>query len=146
MRNDAGAPIAGARVDIWQTANNGFYPMQDPSQDPMNMRGVFTDRRRGPVRLHHDASGRLLGAHRRPRRRLLDASGRHPMRAAHTHFIVSAPGYYPVTTHFFDSESPYLESDAVFGVRDSLILDLESQPDGTLATTFDIALTPVEEE
>ena len=57
------------------------------------------------------------------------------------HFIVRAAGHYPVTTHLFDSESKYLDSDAVFGVRDSLILKFE--PDGNdLKTTFDITLTP----
>jgi hydroxyquinol 1,2-dioxygenase len=66
------------------------------------------------------------------------------MRAAHTHFIVGAPGYYYVTTHLFDSKSNYLDSDAVFGVRDSLIVDFVENPDGTLSTTFDITLTPVD--
>ncbi len=140
-----GTPIPGARVDVWQTASNSLYPQQDPSQDPNNLRGVFTADANGhydftsvrPVDYPVPTDG-PVGAY-------LKASGRHPMRAAHTHFIVSAPGYYTVTTHLFDSQSKYLDSDAVFGVRESLIVDLESQPDGTLATTFDIALTPVEE-
>ena len=70
------------------------------------------------------------------------ATGRTSMRPAHTHFIVSAPGFYPVTTHFFDSESQYLKSDAVFGVRDSLILEFQKRDDGSLEAVFDIALTP----
>jgi hydroxyquinol 1,2-dioxygenase len=47
-----------------------------------------------------------------------------------------------VQTHVFDSESDYLDSDAVFGVRDSLILNFKDQPDGSLTTTFDVTLTP----
>jgi catechol 1,2-dioxygenase len=142
VRDEDGAPIAGAKVDIWQNANNGFYPMQDPTQDPMNMRGVFTT----------DAEGRYSFLTTRPLDysvptdgpvgALLNSTGRHSMRAAHTHFIVSAPGYYPVTTHFFDSESQYLDSDAVFGVRDSLILNFNRLEDGTLEAVFDITLTP----
>ena len=142
VTDEAGNPVAGARVDIWQNAANGFYPMQDPAQDPMNMRGIFTT----------DADGRYSFITTRPLDysvptdgpvgSLLEATGRTSMRPAHTHFIVSAPGFYPVTTHFFDSESQYLKSDAVFGVRDSLILEFQKRDDGSLEAVFDIALTP----
>jgi len=136
-----GTPIPGAEVDVWQTSSNALYPQQDPEQDPNNLRGLFITDANGryefiavrPVDYPVPTDG-PVGA-------FLTASGRHPMRAAHTHFIVRAPGYYPVTTHLFDSESKYLDSDAVFGVRDSLILEFE--PDGAgLKTTFDITLTP----
>jgi protocatechuate 3,4-dioxygenase beta subunit len=143
VRDEAGKPIAGARVDVWQTANNGFYPMQDPAQDPQNMRGIFTTDAEGnysflttrPVDYSVPTDG--------PVGRLLDATGRTSMRAAHTHLIVSAPGFYPVTTHIFDSQSAYLKSDAVFGVRDSLVREFEDQPDGSLRTEFDVTLTSV---
>jgi catechol 1,2-dioxygenase len=141
VNDESGRPIGGARVDIWQNANNGFYPMQDPTQDPMNMRGIFTT----------DAEGRYAFITTRPLDYsvptdgpvggLLNATGRHSMRAAHTHYIVSAPGYYPVTTHFFDRQSSYLDSDAVFGVRDSLVLDFERIDDDNLRAVFDITLT-----
>lgn len=142
VRDGAGAPIAGARLDVWQTASNGFYPVQDPTQDPMNLRGVFITDADGryafttlrPVDYSVPTDGPVGG--------LLEATGRHSMRAAHTHFIAGAPGYYPVTTHFFDSASPYLESDAVFGVRDSLILVFEQKDEDTLTAEFDITLTP----
>jgi catechol 1,2-dioxygenase len=142
VRSESGEPIEGARLDIWQTANSGFYPMQDPSQDPMNMRGIFTSDADGhydfyttrPVDYSVPTDGPVGG--------LLNATGRHAMRAAHTHFIVTAPGYHPVTTHFFDSESPYLDSDAVFGVRDSLILEFKKIGDNDLEAEFDITLTP----
>lgn len=143
VRNETGEPIAGARLDVWQTANNGYYPMQDPTQDPMNMRGVFLTDEAGrysfittrPVDYSVPTDG--------PVGRLLDATGRDSMRAAHTHFIVTAPGHYPVTTHFFDSESPYLQSDAVFGVRDSLVLKFERIDENNLEAAFDITLTPI---
>jgi catechol 1,2-dioxygenase len=138
-----GKPIAGGTVDVWQTASNSLYPQQDPSQDPNNLRGIFTTDENGryefttvrPVDYPVPTDG--------PAGAFLRASGRHPMRAAHTHFIVGAPGYYFVTTHLFDSKSKYLDSDAVFGVRDSLIVDFQEHPDGTLSTTFDITLTPI---
>jgi protocatechuate 3,4-dioxygenase beta subunit len=141
VRGLGGAPIPGAEVDVWQTSSNALYPQQDPEQDPNNLRGLFITDENGhydfisvrPVDYPVPTDG-PVGA-------FLTASGRHPMRAAHTHFIVRAPGYIPVTTHLFDSESKYLESDAVFGVRDTLILEFEPDGDG-LKATFDITLTP----
>jgi protocatechuate 3,4-dioxygenase beta subunit len=139
-----GRPIPGATLDIWQGASNGLYPAQDKSQDRNNLRGVFTSDEQGryefvtlrPVVYPVPTDG--------PVGDLIRATARHPNRAAHTHFMVSAPGYHPLTTHLFDSESPYLDSDAVFGVRDSLIVEFRQREDGRLGATFDIALTPVE--
>jgi hydroxyquinol 1,2-dioxygenase len=62
---------------------------------------------------------------------MLDGMGRHPNRPGHIHMMVSAPGYVPVTTHLFVANSPYIDSDAVFGVRPSLIVEYESHPAGT---------------
>ena len=142
VRSAGGSPIAGATLDIWQGGSNGLYPVQDPAQDPLNLKGVFTT----------DAEGRYEFTTLRPVvypvptdgpvGRLFEATGRHPNRAAHTHMIVSAPGYHSVTTHIFDSESPYLDSDAVFGVRESLIVQFQAQPDGTFTAEFDVTLTP----
>jgi catechol 1,2-dioxygenase len=144
VRSLDGTPIAGAEVDVWQASSNALYTQQDPEQDPNNLRGIFTT----------DENGRYSFVTVRPADypvptdgpvgAFLMAAGRHPMRAAHTHFIVRASGHYPVTTHLFDSESKYLDSDAVFGVRDSLILKFE--PDGEdLTAAFDITLTPKQE-
>jgi protocatechuate 3,4-dioxygenase beta subunit len=52
---------------------------------------------------------------------MLHATGRHPWRPAHIHLIVSAPGFQTLTTHIFDAESTYLDSDAVFAVKPSLL-------------------------
>jgi catechol 1,2-dioxygenase len=144
VRSMDGTPIEGATVDVWEGASNGLYFQQDADQTPTNLRGVFTT----------DAQGRYEFVTLRPVPypvptdgpvgRLLQATGRHPMRAAHIHLIVSAPDHYPVTTHIFDSESLYLDSDAVFGVRDSLIVKFEALPDGRAAATFDVTLTPAE--
>jgi catechol 1,2-dioxygenase len=142
VRSLDGRPIAGATVDVWQTATKGLYAVQDASQSPTNLRGVFTT----------DADGRYAFVtvrpvdysvpHDGPVGRLLEAAGRHPMRAAHVHLIVAAPGHHGVTTHIFDSESPYLSSDAVFGVRDSLVRVFQARPDGALSAEFDVTLTP----
>jgi catechol 1,2-dioxygenase len=142
VRSQNGTPIQGATLEIWETASNGFYPVQDEHQDPQNLRGTLTSDENGyyefltvrPVPYPVPVDG--------PVGDMMRATGRHPMRAAHIHFVVNAQGHYPVQTHVFDSESDYLDSDAVFGVRDSLILNFKDQPDGSLTTTFDVTLTP----
>jgi protocatechuate 3,4-dioxygenase beta subunit len=121
VTSTGGEPIEAATLDVWQCADNGCYDIQDPDQPEFNLRGVFATGPDGsfafrtvrPVSYPVPVDG--------PVGDLLRASGRHNWRAAHVHAIVSAPGYQPVTTHIFDAENEYLDSDAVFGVRDSLI-------------------------
>lgn len=118
-----GKPIAGALLDVWQTQTNGLYDAQDESPDELHMRGKFRTDAEGrylirtvlPVHYPIPSDG--------PVGRMLKATGRHPWRPAHIHFVVSADGYEPVTTHIFDRSDPYLQSDAVFAVKDSLICD-----------------------
>jgi hydroxyquinol 1,2-dioxygenase len=149
-----GRPIAGAVLDVWQTQTSGLYDSQDQGLDGLHMRGKFTT----------DAEGRYLIRTVRPVNypipsdgpvgAMLKAAGRHPWRPAHIHFVVSAEGYEPVTTHIFDRVDPYLPSDAVFAVKDSLICDFvrHETPDaetgglgivGPYCTAeFDFRLTP----
>ncbi len=119
-----GAPIEGATLDVWETASNGFYDVQDGDQTPMNMRGIFTTGSDGryeiegvrPVPYQIPGDG--------PAGDLLFENGRHNWRPGHMHFVVSAPGHKTVITYLFDAASDYLGSDAVFGVRDSLVVDM----------------------
>ena len=121
-----GTPIEGAELDVWQTASNGYYDVQDPGQTPMNLRGIFTTGPDGAyeIRTVRPVAYQIPGDG--PAGALLFANGRHNWRPAHIHFVVSAPGHKTVITHLFDSESDYLDSDAVFGVRDSLVVDMTS--------------------
>jgi protocatechuate 3,4-dioxygenase beta subunit len=131
----AGAPIAGAKLDVWQTAPNGLYSVQEDAQPLMNLRGIFTT----------DADGRYALVTQRPVDytipddgpvgAVLAATGRDIWRPAHVHFLVSADGYKPVTTHLFDRASAHLHDDVVFGVRDSLIVDMAAG-----STTYDFVL------
>ena len=73
--------------------------------------------------------------------RMLAATNRDPNRPAHTHFEVSATGYDPVTSRLFDSIDPYLRSDAVFGVKESLIVEF-TERDGKASAEFDFVLKP----
>ena len=117
-----GEPVGGATVDVWQANEDGFYDVQRPGEIPAaNLRGLFTAREDGTFWFRTVVPRYYPIPDDGPVGELLKAAGRHPYRPAHIHFIVSAPGYRPVTTHLFVAESPYLESDAVFGVKDSLV-------------------------
>lgn len=125
-----GKPIAGALLDIWQTNGEGAYEVQGLDDQPEgNQRGLF----------HTDEAGRFYFRATLPVSYsvptdgpvglLLNASGRHAMRPAHMHFMVSAAGFEKVTTHLFVKGDPYLDSDAVFGVRESLVVEFtEADP------------------
>ena len=147
-------PIPGALVDVWHADADGFYDVQKPGTIPeASLRGLFTA----------DDEGRFWFRTIVPRYypipvdgpvgRLLVAMARHPYRPAHIHFIVTACGYAPVTTHLFDSGSPYLDSDAVFGVKDSLVRAFATVDDPARAAAlglpnpfrsveFDVTLLP----
>jgi len=128
-----GKPIAGARLDVWSTASNGAYDVQDPDQTPMNMRGIFTTGEDGAYRFHGVRPVAYSIPGDGPAGDLLFRNGRHNWRPGHLHVVVSAPGHKTVITHLFDSGSDYLDSDAVFGVREGLIVDMA---DGTCDYDF----------
>jgi protocatechuate 3,4-dioxygenase beta subunit len=121
VRDIDGAVLSGATVDVWQNAVNRLYAVQDAEQPPDNLRGRFRTDDDGafafltvrPVDYPIPEDG--------PVGRMLKATGRHAWRPAHIHCIVSADGFTPVTTHVFDAASPYLDSDVVFGVKQSLV-------------------------
>ena len=140
----SGKPIAGAVLDVWQTAPNGFYSTQDPNQDRFNLRGRFKTDATGAFFFRTLKPTSYPVPTDRPVGTILNAMGRHPMRPAHIHFIVTAPGYERLTTHLFAEGDPYLDSDVVFGVKNSLVVDFKRKPGGnTLAVAYDFGLTPV---
>ena len=131
-----GEPIPGASVDAWQANDDGFYDVQQPGVQPeYNLRGLFTADDDGRFHFRTIEPRHYPIPYDGPVGELLAATGRHAYRPAHLHLIVSAPGYRPVTTHVFVAGSPYLDSDAVFGVKESLVREVV---DGVL--TFDVGL------
>jgi protocatechuate 3,4-dioxygenase beta subunit len=138
--DESGAPIAGALLDAWQANSEGFYDSQLATHDTLQMRGKYTADKDGrfiirttrPVAYQIPTDG--------PVGRMLQATGRHGWRPAHVHFVVSADGYEPVTTHIFDSIDKYLEGDAVFGVKDSLIVEFrEHSSQSEVATQLGVS-------
>ncbi len=123
--SDNAEPIAGAVLEIWQTADNGLYSGQDVEQPEYNLRARMTT----------DVDGRYLFSTVRPAPytvpedgpvgELLRATGRQPWRPSHLHFIVTAPGHKTLVTEVFPSDDPYLDKDAVFGVREKLVMDYQ---------------------
>ncbi|SEW40997.1 catechol 1,2-dioxygenase [Cognatiyoonia koreensis] len=130
--NTEGQPIEGTKIDVWQTNDDGFYDVQQKGIQPdFNLRGVF--------RTGADGTYTFWGAKPRfypipddgPVGKLLGSLGRHPYRPAHLHYILEAEGYETLITHIFDPDDEYINSDAVFGVKESLLakFDLIEVPD-----------------
>ncbi len=149
-----GRPLENALLDIWSGNGEGDYDMQIPGETAMKARG----------KIRTDAQGRYWFRSIRPTfypvptdgpvGGMLRRMGRHPYRPGHIHLIVSAPGHHPVTTHLFVADSQYLDSDAVFGMKESLVAEFVRHapgvgPDGTRIDTpfytvsYDFRLRPV---
>lgn len=119
-----GKPIENAAVNVWQANEDGFYDVQQQGLQPdFNLRGLF----------HTGADGVLWFKGAKPKfypipddgpvGKLLGQLGRGPWRPSHLHFMIEAPGFDRLITHLFDRTDPYIETDAVFGVKESLIVD-----------------------
>ena len=135
-----GAPIANAKVDVWQANDEGFYDVQQKGHQPdFNLRGVFRT----------DDQGRYWFNAVRPKfypipddgpvGKMLARMGRHPFRPAHLHYIIEADGFETLTTHTFDPDDPYIHSDAVFGVKESLIAQYkDTTPDSSYQKQWEV--------
>jgi hydroxyquinol 1,2-dioxygenase len=149
-----GAPVAGARIEVWEADDDGFYDVQYGDGRVAARAHLFSDDTGAysfwgitPTPYPIPADG-PVGA-------MLAAVGRSPMRASHLHFMVTAPGYRTLVTHIFVRHDELLDHDSVFGVKESLVKDFHRQPADTPTpdgrdlsgltwsrTTFDIVLAP----
>ncbi len=137
-----GTPLPGAELDIWHSDADGLYDVQHHGEPP-ELRARF--RADGEGRFHFTTIAPTaypvptdgpVGA-------MLAATGRHPMRPAHVHFMIAAPGHRRLVTHVFAAGDPYLDSDAVFGVKDALVREWTRDADGVRALRYDFALAPL---
>jgi hydroxyquinol 1,2-dioxygenase len=119
--NLAGLPIESATVDVWHSDDDGFYDIQYGADAPLTWRARFKTGQDGKVTFWTTMPAKYPIPYDGPVGQMLTATGRHPYRPAHTHFMVQAPGYKRLITHIFVKGSQYLDSDAVFGVKESLI-------------------------
>lgn len=153
VRDTLGHPVPHAIIDTWQADGSGTYPIQEEGQDKYDLRGIFKADENGnywyttvlpkPYTVPYDG----------PVGDLLRAGNRHAWRAAHLHYIVRAEGMRAITTELFFANTEYIDNDAVFGVRKSLItelkpydeaanadIELERKPDAQVH--FDFVLAP----
>lgn len=134
-----GRPIAGAKIDVWQANDEGFYDVQQKGLQPdFNLRGVFRTGADGRYHFRGVKPKFYPIPDDGPVGKLLAALGRHPYRPAHLHFIIEAEGHARLVTHIFDPEDPYIHSDAVFGVKESLMAEFRpvSDPAAVAAAGF----------
>lgn len=131
-----GAPVSGARIEVWQADADGFYDVQYPDgrvacrghlYSGPDGRYAFWGLRPTPYPIPTDGPVGVM----------LEMVGRSPVRAAHLHFLITAPGHRPLVTHVLDADDPQLKvGDPFFGVKDSLVRVFEEQsaqaptPDG----------------
>jgi protocatechuate 3,4-dioxygenase beta subunit len=153
VRGSDGSPVPRARLDVWEADDDGRYDVQYGDDVTRGRGHLFCDEQGGyrfwgvtptPYPIPDDG----------PVGDLLSAGGRGPMRAAHLHLMVTAPGYHRLVTHIFVRGDDYQHGDAVFGVKESLVVDFEEQPAGTPAppgrdvegswtrVRFDVVLSP----
>ena len=142
VRGLGGEPVAGAQLDVWQSDEDGLYDVQHAGIERAQARGVLVADAEGRYHFRSILAMPYAIPHDGPVGDLLKAAGRHPWRPAHLHFMIKAPGYETLITHVFRSDDPYLDSDAVFGVRQSLIADWKQQPDGSYLVEYDFVLNP----
>lgn len=140
VRDASGRPIANAKLDLWQGDAEGLYDSQ--RGDAMNLRGVLRTDAEGKFWFRCVKPTAYPVPHDGPVGKLLTATGRHPMRPAHLHFLITAPGCKPLVTHLFVKGDKYLGSDAVFGVKDSLVVDFRKGKDGVFEAKYDFVLMP----
>jgi len=155
VRDTLGHPLPGAIVDTWQADSSGTYPIQEEGQDKYDLRGKFTCDDRGRYYYTTVLPKPYTVPYDGPVGNLLRAGKRHAWRAAHLHYIIRADRMRSITTELFFENTDYLDNDAVFGVRNSLItkvdrvrpedsfdFELERRPDARL--TYDFVLAPGE--
>ncbi|MCG6204343.1 intradiol ring-cleavage dioxygenase [Rhodopseudomonas sp. HC1] len=122
VRGGDGAPVAGALVDVWHSDGGGFYDVQQLDRaGGLAMRARLVTGVDGGFRFWTIKPAAYPVPHDGPVGRMLQKQGRHPWRPAHVHFMIQAAGYAQLITHIFAEGDPYLNSDVVFGVKDSLI-------------------------
>lgn len=154
VRDTLGRALPGAIVDTWQADGSGTYPIQEAGQDKYDLRGIFEADGEGRYYYTTVLPKPYTVPYDGPVGELLRAGNRHAWRAAHLHFMVRAPGMRSIVTELFFENTEYLDNDAVFGVRKSLVarlepykagkageFDLERKPDAAIG--FDFVLAPM---
>lgn len=132
VKNEKGQPIPNATIDFWQNADNGLYWQQDPSQAEDNLRCQFKVDDAGCYELVTVRPKPYTIPTDGPIGKLFHASQRSHWRPAHYHIIAEADGFKTLVTELFDPQDPYLDNDAVFGVREALVSAYQPENDAAV--------------
>jgi hydroxyquinol 1,2-dioxygenase len=146
VRGRDGEVVPGAEIHVWQADAEGKYDVQRDGLHKHQARGVLHANGKGEYHFRSILAEAYPIPYDGPVGDMLKATKRHPWRPAHLHFMIKAPGYETLITHVFRNGDPYLDSDAVFGVRQSLIADWVRQPDGKYLVTYDFVLPPARKD
>jgi len=144
VRDQAGKPVEGAEIDVWQSSPAGLYENQDPAQADMNLRGRFKTNADGSFSFESVKPAGYPVPTEGPTGALLRAQGRHNYRPAHVHFLIYKPGFKTITSQVYDPQDPNLETDSQFGVTKALIGNYVKQADGSYTLEFTFRLEPGE--
>lgn len=125
VRDAAGKPVAGAKVEVWHANSRGTYSVFDTAQTPFNNRGTIIADENGRYAFRSTVPNGYACPPQSCTQELLDALGRHGARPAHVHFFVSAPGYRKLTTQINIKDDPLLDDDFAFATRDGLVPDID---------------------
>ena len=137
-----GKPVPHARMNVWQADADGHYDVQYKHLAHPQARGILHTDEHGHFHFKTILAEAYPIPSDGPVGAMLKASNNHPWRPAHLHFMIEAPGYERLITHVFRDNDRYLDSDAVFGVRQSLVADWVKQSDGVYSLNFDFVLNP----
>jgi hydroxyquinol 1,2-dioxygenase len=143
VRDIENRPIAGARIDVWQADSDGMYDVQRSDLEHPQGRGVLHSDDEGAFSFQTVLAEAYPIPTDGPVGALLQATQRHPWRPAHLHFRIEAPGYETLVTHVFREDDQWLDSDAVFGVRQSLIAPWIRRDDGSYKLHYDFVLNSI---
>jgi hydroxyquinol 1,2-dioxygenase len=138
-----GQPVPNAEIKVWQADADGHYDVQYAKLAHPQARGILRTDADGGFHFKTILAEAYPIPSDGPLVAMLKATNNHPWRPAHLHFMIKADGYEPLITHVFRDGDQYLDSDVVFGVRQSLVADWPTQPDGSYRLDFDFVLNPV---
>ena len=140
VKNSDGQPVSNATIDVWQADDEGFYDVQKENLNHAQARGVLHSKVDGSFNFKSIVAEAYPIPMDGPVGTMLEATRRSPWRPAHLHFMIKADGYETLITHVFKKGDSYLQSDPVFGVKDSLIADWVNGEDGLTTLNFDFVL------
>jgi len=147
VTNSDGEPIENAIMEVWQTAPNLLYAVQDENQHEDNLRGFQRTNKQGQYAFHTLKPVPYLVPTDGPCGKLLRASKRHGYRTAHLHFKITAPGFKMLVTQIYPTDDPYLDSDTVFAVEKDLTVEFVKAADNAstdLVANYDFVMSKSE--